>query len=327
MRRDADGNVVYASYDTYWRINYKTGQGLAKIVPMAGVYVVAPAFTSDNEMFTASILPGNPVNIYSSGFDFFGSAILSSQGFSRAFEVSKDGNNIYWAGYTLDKVLVYHSDNGTLGPYALLDSMASGFQAESFAWNRGNGRLYISGGNIDTTDYGPFLPGHAPMRWIGFDVATKTGKDTITWNWNAYPYARNASDSPRPRVIDFSATGDTAYVGCFWQDKASVQMFRRIATGVSDNESPIPVQYILLQNFPNPFNPSTTIRYGLPLRSLVTLMVYNNLGQEVATLVSESQEAGYHEVMFNGSHLSSGVYFYRLKAGTSEATRKFVLAK
>jgi hypothetical protein len=83
----------------------------------------------------------------------------------------------------------------------------------------------------------------------------------------------------------------------------------------------------LEQNYPNPFNPSTTIRFGLPYKSQVSLIVYNTLGQQVATLVQGEQDAGYHEVRFDASGLSSGVYFYRLQAGTYIETRKLVMLR
>jgi hypothetical protein len=86
-----------------------------------------------------------------------------------------------------------------------------------------------------------------------------------------------------------------------------------------------PITFALEQNYPNPFNPTTTITYGLPHRSQVSLMVYNTLGQQVAQLVSGEQEAGYHEVRFDASGLSSGVYFYRLIAGEFVQTRKLLL--
>ena len=81
------------------------------------------------------------------------------------------------------------------------------------------------------------------------------------------------------------------------------------------------------QNYPNPFNPSTMIRYSLPHRSHVSLTVYNTLGQQVAILVNADIDAGYHEVQFNAGHLASGVYFYRLQAGSYTETRKLVLMR
>ncbi len=90
-------------------------------------------------------------------------------------------------------------------------------------------------------------------------------------------------------------------------------------------------EYKLEQNYPNPFNPVTIINYQLPIDSWVTLKVYNILGQEVATLVNEKQEAGRYEVEFDASSakggLSSGVYFYRLVAGEYVSTKKLILIK
>ena len=96
-------------------------------------------------------------------------------------------------------------------------------------------------------------------------------------------------------------------------------------TGV--REPPATSGYELFNNYPNPFNPSTTIPYSLPSRSQVTLTVFNTLGQQVAQLVNGEVDAGFHEVRFDGAGLSSGVYFYRLQAGTYVGTKRFVLAK
>jgi hypothetical protein len=88
-----------------------------------------------------------------------------------------------------------------------------------------------------------------------------------------------------------------------------------------------PEEFSLHQNYPNPFNPSTTIRYGLPRASQVTLTVYNALGQQVARLVNEQQPAGYHDAVFNANELASGVYFYKLQAGDFVQTKKLLLLK
>lgn len=88
-----------------------------------------------------------------------------------------------------------------------------------------------------------------------------------------------------------------------------------------------PRTFELSQNFPNPFNPSTTIRYGLPARSHVTIRVFNTLGEAVATLVHGEQDAGYHEVRFDGANLPSGVYMCRMQSGDHAATKKLLLVR
>lgn len=88
-----------------------------------------------------------------------------------------------------------------------------------------------------------------------------------------------------------------------------------------------PTDIELYQNYPNPFNPSTIIRYALPRRSHVSLAVFNTLGHQVAQLVNGEEEAGFHEVKFDGSGLASGVYFYTMQAGRFVETCKLVLLK
>jgi hypothetical protein len=77
----------------------------------------------------------------------------------------------------------------------------------------------------------------------------------------------------------------------------------------------------------NPFNPTTTIRYGLPARSHVKLTVFNTLGQHVSMLIQVEQDAGYHVVKFDGTGLPSGLYFYRVQAGDFVETRRLVLLR
>lgn len=89
----------------------------------------------------------------------------------------------------------------------------------------------------------------------------------------------------------------------------------------------IPDGYKLEQNYPNPFNPSTTIRYSIPQRSDVELIVYDALGHEIKTLISGDHDAGVYEVDFDATGLSSGVYFYQIKTASFNETRKFVLMK
>jgi hypothetical protein len=93
----------------------------------------------------------------------------------------------------------------------------------------------------------------------------------------------------------------------------------------SENQNP--EKFYLFQNYPNPFNPVTTINYQLTMNNFVTLKVYNTLGEEVATLVNGEKPAGKYQVTFDASKLSSGIYFYRLKAGSFIQTKKMILLK
>ncbi len=103
--------------------------------------------------------------------------------------------------------------------------------------------------------------------------------------------------------------------------------FIPINTTEVTEDTQIPTEYSLSQNYPNPFNPSTVITYGLPEAGHVSLTLFNLLGEEVATLVNENRSAGIHSVQFNASNLSSGLYIYRIIAGSFIETNKMVLMK
>ena len=96
---------------------------------------------------------------------------------------------------------------------------------------------------------------------------------------------------------------------------------------VKDPSSSIPTAYKLEQNYPNPFNPTTSITFALPLAGNVELKVYDIIGKEVASLVSGNMTVGTHVVPFDASALASGVYIYKITAGSFIDSKKMVLIK
>ncbi|MGB2870198.1 MAG: T9SS type A sorting domain-containing protein [Bacteroidota bacterium] len=122
----------------------------------------------------------------------------------------------------------------------------------------------------------------------------------------------------------------TIYSG--WKAQAATEnttisnLLKNGTTDVQEAAAP-PVEFELSQNYPNPFNPTTQINYSIPQRSSVSLKVFNLLGMEVATLFSGMQEAGPHVAPFDATRFSSGVYFYRLQAGSVSITKKMVFMK
>jgi photosystem II stability/assembly factor-like uncharacterized protein len=108
-------------------------------------------------------------------------------------------------------------------------------------------------------------------------------------------------------------------------------VFRRplseLITPVVEPHTPIPSRYALEQNFPNPFNPSTTIAFDIPSRLFVSLKIFDVIGREAAVIVSEELPAGRHSRQWNAANLPSGVYFYRLQAGAFKDTKRLLLIK
>lgn len=98
-------------------------------------------------------------------------------------------------------------------------------------------------------------------------------------------------------------------------------------TDIEDRNIELPINFTLRQNYPNPFNPATTIRFQLPEGGNTTLKIYDILGKEVTTLVNEYKTAGTHQVIFNATQLSSGIYFYTLQSGGNYITKQMMLIK
>ncbi|KAB2845854.1 MAG: T9SS type A sorting domain-containing protein, partial [Ignavibacterium sp.] len=94
-----------------------------------------------------------------------------------------------------------------------------------------------------------------------------------------------------------------------------------------DNEGIMLSDFSLFQNYPNPFNPSTTILYEIPEIQHITIRVFDLLGKEVATLVDEEKHAGKYSVDFDGRNLSTGMYIYKIQAGSFTQTKKMILLK
>ena len=179
------------------------------------------------------------------------------------------------------------------------------------------GNIYITGSSIGADFSG--YPDYATIKY-------NSNGDSA---WVQFYNAANLEDVPGAIAVDNS--GNVYVTGTSWDNYnygGSVTIkYSQTPTGIDQIENNIPIKYSLHQNYPNPFNPTTTISYGLTQQLLVTLRIYNILGQEVATLVNEEKPAGSYEVNWNASNLSSGVYLYRLKTGSFVETKKMILMK
>jgi hypothetical protein len=153
-----------------------------------------------------------------------------------------------------------------------------------------------------------------PSRFQGYELVKNVG----LYQWGFSDFFAIYTRELKGCIIDGVVYGDTTTVG------------------VEGSENPIASEFKLEQNFPNPFNPSTKIKFEIPSKArndnaLVTLKVYDIIGNEFTTLVNEELSAGVYEVEFNTSFFkhqpSSGIYFYQLKAGSYIQTKKMILLK
>jgi fibronectin type 3 domain-containing protein len=201
--------------------------------------------------------------------------------------------------------------------------------------------------NVDSGYSVDNLPPLPPQNVV---ASVSVGKVNLQWSANTerdlkdyLVYRSQSSIADSSKIAPYDTTLDTSYVDAHpLAGQKAYYVIRAedihgniskvsnevsvIATGV-DERSGIPREYNLWQNYPNPFNPTTTINYELPTNSHVTLMVYDALGREVATLVDENKTAGSYNAAFDGSRYASGVYFYKLSAGTFTQIKKMILLK
>jgi hypothetical protein len=333
LRADPEGNIWAVYGSKVYRIDYKTGAGLAKFFDPtpARATLVAPGIDQDGNVYINRVVTdGYPLFVFDKNGAFLQNARDTLRGFSRASEVSKDGNDIYYAGFTLNAIIRYHNTamSGVLGPWDRVDTLLKGFTCESIAWNPKTGHLWVSSGSYNNMPnaYPGVTTTWEPNVWYAYNTATDqlTG-ETIKWEFGV-----PASALERPRGIAFSPGGDTAYVIVFGGNAPpppGVRWYKRVLTSVEPVESGIPNGYTMSQNYPNPFNPSTEIVFALPKAGFTTVKVFDMLGKEVATLVNENLGVGTFKTTLDGSRLSSGTYIYTLTSGGTRITKKMMLVK
>lgn len=234
---------------------------------------------------------------------------LTSTSNSASFSSSTVYNNeIYIAGWTSSLFFKY---NPTSNSWIQLADLPE----------------FLSGGSLRAIDNNIYLVGGSS----GFSNGTsiKVYKyDIVTNQWSLYGHTIS---SKRAYMEDILYQNKFYILGGMnenFQTVSTVEFVMNQTTDVQDNNI-LPSEFYLEQNYPNPFNPSTKIKYVIPngVRNLVTLKVYDVLGKEVSTLVNEEKPAGVYEVEFNAEKLSSGIYFYKLNAGSFSETKKMILIK
>jgi len=257
------------------------------------------------------------------------------------FSIAVDSSGNIFAGTnsgriyksTDDGLNWFYSDNGLTTGSTIMDIVVSPTGRTMFAGTYGNGIFKTENGGESWIDVSQGGLEQKAIRGIGArndkelfasifreDKIYYSANGGINWllvNQGMYRVETRDFEVDRKGYV-YAATRHESV----WRTKTNT-----IITDIETNEYIIPAKFYLSQNYPNPFNPSTTINYSITKPGFVTLKVYDILGNKVATLVNEEKTAGIFEVEFTAKDLSSGVYFYRLRAGNFVKTKKIVLIK
>jgi len=241
-------------------------------------------------------------------------------------------NNAYFWQSSIDSTIAAINDttkNYIVAP-AWMNSFTTSMFADKTSWPG------LSASNNVNTDPGfsasivdPMVKGlnmYTVARWNGTISTAPLWRQMITNPANVFgPVSKNWAQTqgyPVPENLKYTAN----LTGSDGLPLGDLNWFPEV-TGIKQTNNGIPAKFMLNQNYPNPFNPTTNIKYSITKSGLVTLKIYNILGQEVATLVNQDQRPGNYVVDFNASNLASGVYMYRLESGNNAITKKMVLLK
>jgi hypothetical protein len=156
----------------------------------------------------------------------------------------------------------------------------------------------------------------------GFEIERQTNK----LQWVKIGYAAGFGTTTESKSYSFTDGNVSHGIYCYRLKQIDFDGTGKYSKVVEVNVA-LPDEFSLSQNFPNPFNPATQIEYSITENEFVSLKVYNTLGQLVENLVNENIKAGNHTVTFDGTNLSSGVYYYRLEAGNKVLVKKMLITK
>ncbi|MBU0474972.1 MAG: T9SS type A sorting domain-containing protein [Bacteroidetes bacterium] len=210
MKAHVDGNILYTTGGgNMFKIDYKTGEGIAKVNVKAGSIGI-PDVSSNGTIYVPSVAPGDPLRMFDGDLESMGNAIDGTQqtGYRRIVVVSHDGLTIYDIPFS-QKVVYIYTRADEFSSYELTDSSLIGWNVESCAWNPKTGYLWASAGSEFDL---PTASGVTAGTWYGLDVSNNFAiMDSLKWTYvDTVDFA-----SQRPRGIDFSPDGESAYIGCF----------------------------------------------------------------------------------------------------------------
>ena len=271
-------------------------------------------------------------------------ALITAGGTGKVFKnfLLPSGNSVVYLSFLIKVPTAAQTPTNHIIGFGSGDmSVAATYSLKTYCkWNATTlGYNFGLGGSASTYATTPtsLAAGSVALVVLKYDLTASTGDLYVFADTSVYP-------TTLPGTSEVHLTGVTAFspscvymrsqsgsgntIGCEIDGIRVLTAWGDVATSVKQNEvGTKSLTFDLKQNYPNPFNPSTAIAYNLPVGGHVTLSVLNLLGEEVMLLVDQNQNAGEHQINFNASQLTSGMYLYRLSSGNFSVTKKMMLVR
>ena len=357
---DADGHILSSHYTTLYKINYMTGEGVAMWL---GESSLTEAAADDNgNVYVSYVLAGErPVVTLDSDLNYVGNAVDTVGRINRSIVVTGDGENMMlgstWNGMGFSHLtssvpgVIQHTPVDTFGVYYDVDAsmtmINSAMGAESAYV------LHMDDAAPDTTyeeyalwvsaldlspDESVLVVGTLTAGWGGplgganwlFDMEDLSGPSGLVGNWHNWD-GSGVGVTDGPRGAAFDADGNL-YLADFYSNAVYHYAYDGLTISDDKQRTVVADDYVLAQNFPNPFNPSTKIEFKIPMMEQVNISVYNLEGRLIKTLVNQVMSAGNHVVNWDGTNeigakVSTGMYIYQLKTNSTNLNRRMTFIK
>lgn len=341
---EAENAVYISQFDTIFKIDADTYQGLAKVNPFGGASIGAVGVDATCNVTVQSVSAGGRmITQYDPDLTAVTGTVGSASNFTRTVLVSPDGNTVFETAFENPFVTVYQRPD-EFSPYDSLGRTLAGMRVETAEVNPRTGYYWFSSGNpLNKPNQYVVSPGDtlatnwATQAWYAFDpadlfdtngdpVLSPTPVDSLLYvDPGAVPGGGDAVEVGRPRGLAFTADGDTAYV-VLYNKSGAVQRFVRGSGGTASEPGTFSAGQ-LGQNRPNPFSGTTEIQFTLDRPAEVSLRVFDATGREVVTLANGPLAAGPHAYTFNATSLAPGVYIYALNVGGEVSSRRMMVVR
>lgn len=329
-RESTDGTVTWTDPVEVWTYNPVDSMGTLRGCDLAmfagqpyAVFEIDkvtgtsyfPAFPSEIYLWSPNVNGGTPMIIADSnsvpyGINYNSANDVTTPICRPTIGVSQGGSN----GYEAIFVAFMAATNNYMGDP---NGTANTYYAGYFEYSLDSGKTF--------TAPVKFTPDETPLRdwrYVSMSQINQITSDSLC----TVHMVMQADTIPGSTVNNLDPLYPVAVSAELVGINTTVTIPQHIEVGVKDDNNKL-YSFNLAQNYPNPFNPTTKISYSIPERSNVTLKVYNMLGQEVASLVNTTKDAGQYELNFNASQLSSGLYIYKIQAGNFTQSKKMMLLK